>query len=106
MSHNTKTLHKHFQNCQKEIERSNLENDKHQVQTKDVDLELLTVISQWREEFAIPKEAIESDLFVKIVEMCRDSPNSFDQIKKVLISNHVTGPIQTESIKGEPPILT
>ena len=38
MSHNTKTLHKHFQNCQKEIERSNLENDKHQVQTKDVDL--------------------------------------------------------------------
>ena len=38
--------------------------------------------------------------------MCRDSPNSFDQIKKVLISNHVTGPIQTESIKGEPPILT
>ena len=38
--------------------------------------------------------------------MCRDSPNSFDQIKKVLISNHVTGPIQTESIKGEPTILT
>ena len=38
MSHNTKTLHKHFQNCQKEIERSNLENDKHQVQTNDVDL--------------------------------------------------------------------
>ena len=38
MSHNTKTLHKHFQNCQKEIERSNLENDKHQVQTTDVDL--------------------------------------------------------------------
>lgn len=38
MSHNTKTLHKHFENCQKEIERSNLENDKHQVQTKDVDL--------------------------------------------------------------------
>jgi len=38
MSHNTKTLHKHFENCQKEIERSKLENDKHQVQTKDVDL--------------------------------------------------------------------
>ena len=63
-------------------------------------------MSQWREKFAIPKEAIESDLFVKIVEMCRDAPTSFDQIRKVLISNHVTGPIQTESVKGEQPILT
>ena len=38
MSHNTKTLHKHFENCQKENERSNLENDKHHVQKTDVDL--------------------------------------------------------------------
>ena len=28
MSHNTKTLHKHFENCQKEIERTNLETNK------------------------------------------------------------------------------
>ena len=38
MSHNTKTLHKHFENRQKEIERSNLENGKDQVQKRDVEL--------------------------------------------------------------------
>ena len=37
MSHNTKTLHKHFENCQKEIERTNSENNKQEVQTKNVD---------------------------------------------------------------------
>ena len=35
MSHNTKTLHKHFENCQKEIERTNLETNK-EIQTKNV----------------------------------------------------------------------
>ena len=35
MSHNTKTLHKHFENCQKEIERTNLETNK-DVQTKNI----------------------------------------------------------------------
>ena len=71
-------------------------------------LDVLTVMSQWRSQFAIPKEAIESDLFVKIVEMCRDSPTSFDQIRKKVPNHHVTDPslTQTDSIKGEPPILT
>ena len=71
-------------------------------------LELLTIVSQWREKFDIPKSAIESDLFAKIVEMCRESPSSFDQMRReVLISNpdHVTQ-TENESIKAEPPILT